>query len=42
MRVACEAKMEVFDYLEVYYNQRRRPSTLGQISPAESEPRARA
>ena len=29
-----EAKMELFDYLEVYYNQRRRHSTLGQISPA--------
>lgn len=35
-----EAKMEVFDYLEVYYNQRRRHSTLGQISPAEFERRA--
>jgi len=34
-----EAKMEVFDYLEVYYNQRRRHSTLGQISPAEFERR---
>ena len=28
------AKMEVFDYIEVFYNQRRRHSTLGQISPA--------
>jgi putative transposase len=37
-----EAKMEVFDYLEVYYNQRRRHSTLGQISPAEFERRAAA
>jgi hypothetical protein len=36
----AEAKMEVFDYLEVYYNQRRRHSTLGQISPAEFERRA--
>ena len=26
-----EAKMELFDYLEVFYNQRRRHSTLGQI-----------
>ena len=34
-----EAKMEVFDYLEVYYDQRRRHSTLGQISPAEFERR---
>ena len=29
-----EAKMELFDYIEVFYNQRRRHSTLGQISPA--------
>jgi hypothetical protein len=26
--------MALFDYLEVFYNQRRRQSTLGQISPA--------
>ena len=36
-----EAKMELFDYLEVFYNQRRRHSTLGQVSPAAFE-RARA
>ena len=36
-----EAKMEVFDYIEVFYNQRRRHSTLGQISPAAFERRAR-
>jgi putative transposase len=35
------AKMELFDYIEVFYNQRRRHSTLGQISPAEFERRAR-
>lgn len=29
-----EAKMELFDYIEVFYNQRRRHSTLGQVSPA--------
>jgi len=29
-----EAKMELFDYIEVFYNQRRRHSTLGQISQA--------
>ena len=34
------AKMELFDYLEVFYNQRRRHSTLGQISPAVFERRA--
>jgi transposase InsO family protein len=36
-----EAKMELFDYIEVFYNQRRRHSTLGQVSPAAFE-RARA
>jgi putative transposase len=35
-----DAKMELFDYLEVFYNQRRRHSTLGQISPAAFERRA--
>lgn len=37
-----EAKMESFDYIEVFYNQRRRQSTLGQISPAAFERRAAA
>ena len=34
-----DAKMALFDYIEVFYNQRRRHSTLGQISPAEFERR---
>jgi putative transposase len=38
----AQAKMELFDYIEVFYNQRRRHSTLGQISPAEFERRAAA
>ena len=29
--------MELFDYIEIFYNQRRRHTTLGQISPAELE-----
>ncbi len=29
-----EAKLAVFDYLETFYNPRRRHSALGQISPA--------
>ena len=37
-----EAKMELFDYIEMFYNQRRRHSTLGQISPAAFERRATA
>jgi transposase InsO family protein len=32
-----EAKMELFDYIEVFYNQRRRHSTLGYVSPAAFE-----
>jgi len=36
----AHAKEVLFDYIEVFYNQRRRHSTLGQISPAEFERRA--
>lgn len=32
-----EAKMALFDYIEVFYNQRRRHSTLGYVSPAAYE-----
>ena len=32
--------MELFDYIEVFYNQRRRHSMLGQISRAAFERRA--
>jgi putative transposase len=34
-----EAHRDIFDYIEVFYNRRRRHSTLGQISPAEFERR---
>ncbi len=34
-----DAKMELFDYIEVFYNQQRRHSTLGQVSPAVFERR---
>ena len=37
-----EAKMQLFDYIEVFYNQRRRHSTNGQMSPADYERRAAA
>ncbi len=32
-----DAKMELFDFIEVFYNHRRQHSTLGQISPAAFE-----
>jgi transposase InsO family protein len=31
------AKRELFDYIEVFYNQRRRHSTIGYMSPATFE-----
>ena len=34
-----EAKHNLFEYIEVFYNQRRRHSYLGYISPAEYEQR---
>ena len=37
-----DAKMALFDYIEVFYNQRRRHSTIGQISPAAFERRTAA
>lgn len=32
-----EAKMQLFDFIEVFYNQRRRHSTIGDVSPAAFE-----
>ncbi len=34
-----EVRADVFDYIEMFYNPRRRHSTLGQISPVEFEKR---
>ena len=34
-----EARADVFDYIERYYNRKRRHSTIGNISPAEYEKR---
>ncbi len=36
-RTHTEAKMAVFDYLEGFYNPRRRHSALGYLSPADYE-----
>ena len=33
----AEAKAELFDYIEVFYNQRRRHSSAGRMSPADFE-----
>jgi putative transposase len=33
----AELRTEVFDYIETFYNRRRRHSTLGQLSPAQVE-----
>ncbi len=35
------AKRELFDFIEIFYNQKRRHSTVGNISPAAFERRAR-
>ena len=40
--VIMRTKKELFAYIEVFYNQRRRHSTLGQISPAAFERQAAA
>jgi len=36
-RTRDEARADVFDYIERFYNPRRRHSTLGQVSPAQFE-----
>lgn len=33
----ADAKTKLFDYIEVFYNQQRRHSTLGYLSPAAFE-----
>ena len=35
-----EAKQDIFEYIEVFYNRQRRHSTLGYHSPVEYETRA--
>ncbi len=35
----ARAKIDVFDFIEVFYNRRRRHSGLGQISPEKFEQR---
>ena len=33
------AKTDIFDYIETFYNRKRRHSALGYLSPAEYEAR---
>ena len=39
-RTRAQAKADVFDYIECFYNPRRRHSTLGYLSPMEFEMKA--
>ena len=39
-RTKAEAKADVFDYIERFYNPKRRHSTLGYLSPVEFEKKA--
>jgi putative transposase len=40
-RTHAEARLAVFDYIEGFYNPRRRHSALGYLSPATFEHRRR-
>jgi putative transposase len=40
-RTRDQAKADVFDYIERFYNPKRRHSTLGYVSPAEFEMKAK-
>jgi putative transposase len=39
-RTRDEAKADVFDYIECFYNPKRRHSTTGYMSPMEFEMKA--
>ena len=39
-RTRDEAKADVFDYIERFYNSKRRHSTIGYLSPMEFERQA--
>ena len=40
-RTRDDARADVFDYIERFYNPRRRHSTLGYLSPVEFEDKAK-
>jgi putative transposase len=39
-RTRDEAKADMFDYIECFYNPKRRHSTIGYMSPMEFEMKA--
>ena len=39
-RTRDEARADVFDYIECFYNTKRRHSTIGYMSPVEFEMKA--
>jgi len=39
-RTRDEARADLFDYIEVFYNRKRRHGYLGNISPADFEVRS--
>jgi putative transposase len=39
-RTRDEARVDVFEYIERFYNQKRRHSTIGFVSPMEFERQA--
>jgi putative transposase len=39
-RMRDEARADVFDYIERFYNAKRRHSTIGYLSPMEFERKA--
>ena len=40
-RTRHDAKADLFDYIERFYNPRRRHSTLGYVSPVDYEEQAK-
>jgi transposase InsO family protein len=38
----AEARRAIFQYIEIWYNRRRRRETLGYVSPATYEEQSRA
>ena len=41
-RTGADARLAVFDYIEAFYNPRRRHSALDYLSPADFERRYRS